>query len=234
MAHLLTILPTLNAAAALPGVFEALAEAEQIGLSAGLIVSDGGSSDSTLAIARRAGARLLTGASGRGGQLAAGAEAASRFAAADDWYLFLHADTRLAPGWTAAVRRFMTEQADRRCAAYFQFALDDPSADARRLERAVRWRCRVFALPYGDQGLLISRRGYEAIGGYRPWPLFEDVDLVRRLGRKRLKPLPVRAVTSAERFLSEGYQRRSRRNLTLLARYFLGASPHDLARAYRK
>ena len=87
-----------------------------------------------------------------------------------------------------------------------------PRRAARRLERLVAWRCRVLALPYGDQGLLISRALYEAVGGFRPLPLMEDVDLVRRLGRSRLPPLPVPAVTSAERWRREGWRRRSARN----------------------
>ena len=234
MARLFTIIPALNAAASLGAVFESLAEAERTGLGAGWVLADGGSSDATIEIARRAGAHIVTGARGRGPQLAAGAEAAARLAAADDWYLFLHADTQLAPGWTGAVHSFMADHQDRDCAGYFCFALNDPGRRARRLERAVIWRCRLFALPYGDQGLLMSRRFYEALGGFKPWPLFEDVDLVRRIRRRRLQPLNVRAVTSAERFLAEGYGRRSARNLTLLARYYLGADPLTLAQAYRK
>ena len=73
-------------------------------------------------------------------------------------------------------------------AGYFDFALDDPTPAARRLERIVAWRCRVLALPYGDQGLLIARSLYDAVGGFAPLPLMEDVDLVRRLGRRRLAP----------------------------------------------
>ena len=234
MARLLTIIPALNAAAGLTGTLDALAEAERTGLSAGIVLSDGGSSDATVELARRAGARVVIGARGRGAQLAAGAEAASRFAKPDDWYLFLHADTAPAPGWSQAVSAFMADNAHRDAAGYFRFALDDASERARRLERAVAWRCHLFSLPYGDQGLLISRRLYEALGGYRPWPLFEDVDLVRRIGRRRLSRLPVRAVTSADRFRAEGYTRRSMKNIGLLARYFLGVSPHDLARAYRR
>lgn len=234
MARLFTILPALNAAASLGAVFESLAEAERTGLGGGWVLSDGGSSDATVEVARRAGAQIVTGARGRGSQLAAGAEAAACLTQPSDWYLFLHADTQLAPGWTSVVRRFMAEHQDRDRAGYFRFALDDADPKARRLERAVAWRCRVFALPYGDQGLLMSRRFYEALGGFKPWPLFEDVDLIRRIGRRRLKPLNVRAITSAERFLAEGYGRRSARNLTLLARYYLGADPQTLAQAYRK
>ncbi len=234
MARVFTIIPTLNAAASLGQVFDSLVEGERAGLSCGWLVTDAGSSDATAEIARRAGARIVTGARGRGPQLAAGAQAAAGLTTADDWYLFLHADTRLEPGWAQTVSAFLDANAHRDRAGYFQFALDDGHPKARRLERAVRWRCRKLALPYGDQGLLIPRRFYEALGGYKPWPLFEDVDLVRRIGRRRLIGLEARAVTSAERFLADGYTRRSLKNLTLLTRYFLGANPQSLARAYRK
>jgi hypothetical protein len=93
-------------------------------------------------------------------------------------------------------------------------------------------RSRRFGLPYGDQGLLISKALYDAVGGYRPLPLMEDVDLVRRLGRARLRPLGARALTSGARFRREGYWRRSRRNWVLLARYLRGADPAELARGY--
>lgn len=234
MAQVFTLIPALNAAVSLDAVFESLVEGERTGLSGGWVLADGGSNDGTLDIARRAGAQTLSGPRGRGPQLAAAAQAASGLASPDDWYLFLHADTRVEPGWTGAVRRFIDQHQDRDCAGFFRFCLSDTGAKARRLERAVALRCTLLSLPYGDQGLLISRRFYEALGGFKPWPLFEDVDLVRRIGRNRLKPINARAVTSAERFLSEGYTRRSARNLALLGRYFLGADPHALARAYRR
>lgn len=234
MSRLLTILPALNAAARLPAALQGLAEAERAGLSAGWILADGGSSDATVRLARQAGCAVVSGAKGRGAQLAAGGEAALARASRGDWLLFLHADTVLEAGWSRAAAAFMAANADRDRAGYFRFALNDPDARARRLERMVDWRCRTFALPYGDQGLLIPAAFYARLGGYKPWPLFEDVDLVRRIGRRRLKPLSARAVTSAERFAREGYVRRSAKNLTLLARYYCGDSPERLARAYRK
>jgi hypothetical protein len=144
--------------------------------------------------------------------------------------LFLHADTQLASGWPQAVASHIHAYPDK--AAYFQFALDDASPAARRLERIVAWRCRAFALPYGDQGLLISRALYDALRGYRDMPLMEDVDFVRRIGRKRLVPLACRAVTSARKFQRSGYLLRSARNLVCLGLYFAGADPRFIKRIY--
>ena len=93
--------------------------------------------------------------------------------------------------------------------------LADPRA--RRLERLVAWRCRALGLPYGDQGLLLPRALLAAVGGMRPLPLMEDVDLVRRLGRRRLVALDAAAVTSAARWEREGWCRRSARNLACLS-----------------
>ena len=103
-----------------------------------------------------------------------------------------------------------------------EFALDDPSSSARRLERLVRWRNRLFGLPYGDQGLLISKRLYGRIGGYRDFSLMEDVDIVRRLGRESLRAIDFRATTSAVRFQQDGYWVRPMRNLACLALFYIG------------
>ena len=222
------VIPALNEAARLPATLAALSTpAEGGGEALEILVSDGGSQDATADLAREAGALVVTGAQGRGAQLAAGAAAAR-----GDWLLFLHADTRLAPGWRAAAAAFMADPANRQRAGYGRFCLDDPHPRARRLEKRVAWRCRRFGLPYGDQGLLICRNFYRALGGYRPLPLFEDVDLVRRIGRKRLVPLDTDAATGAERFLQAGYRRRSARNLALLSLYLMGAPPDWLARLY--
>jgi rSAM/selenodomain-associated transferase 2 len=222
--NLTIVIPTLNSAACLGATLEACREAA----GAEVVVADGGSRDGTRDIARRGGARVVESAPGRGRQLALGASEARGGA----WLLFLHADTRAAPGWAAAARAFMDESGAAGRAGYFLFALDDPAPEARRLERLVAWRCRALGLPYGDQGLLISRALYEAVGGFRPLPLMEDVDLVRRLGRRRLVALPVAAVTSAERWRREGWRRRSARNLACLSLWFLGVPPGAIKRLY--
>ncbi len=215
------VIPTLNAADGLAATLAALDAADEI------IVVDGGSRDGTAALARKLGARVIEAAPGRGGQLAAGAAAATA-----DWLLFLHADTVLSPGWRAVVDAHLSSPRAAERAACFGFALDDDSAQARRLERWVALRVAVLALPYGDQGLLIHRALYDRVGGYRPLPLMEDVDLVRRLGRRRLTVLDARAVTSARRWRQDGWLRRSARNLLCLALFYLGVPAERIARLY--
>ncbi len=192
-----------------------------------IIIVDGGSSDETVAMAGGAGAQVVAAPRGRGIQLAAGAGAAS-----GDWLLFLHADCRLAPGWKAAVAAFLAAPGASSRAGYFDFALDDGVPAARRLERLVAWRCRVLALPYGDQGLLIARSLYGAVGGFAPLPLMEDVDLVRRLGRRRLGRIGATCISSPRRFRREGYWCRALRNLVCLSLYLAGVSPDRIVRLY--
>ena len=147
-----------------------------------------------------------------------------------DWLLFLHADTILASGWREAADLHIASRPDK--AAHFRFRLNAEDWRARLLERAVALRSHLLKLPYGDQGLLISRALYEEIGGFKPLPLMEDVDLVRRIGRDRLRSLPVDAVTSAERWDRDGWLRRSARNLLYLLLYRAGVAPHRLAELY--
>ena len=96
----------------------------------------------------------------------------------------------------------------------------------------VAWRANALALPYGDQGLLIGRNFYLALGGFRALPLMEDVDLVRRIGHRRLVILPISARTSAARWRSQGWTARSLRNVTCLSLYLLGVPPRLLHRLY--
>ncbi|MFI5002629.1 MAG: TIGR04283 family arsenosugar biosynthesis glycosyltransferase [Reyranellales bacterium] len=220
------VIPTLNTGSALPGTLAAL-RVGQSRFSSTITVCDGGSGDDTVALATRDGAAIVTAPPGRGGQLATGAAVGSA-----PWLLFLHADTVLADGWTEAVQHFVSAPASIAKAGYFRlrFASTDPRA--RRVERQVAWRCRTFGLPYGDQGLLMARSFYRHLGGFRPLPLMEDVDLVRRIGRDNLVPLAADAVTSPARYERDGWLARPTRNLLCLALYFAGVSPRHIARLY--
>ncbi|MBO88686.1 MAG: glycosyl transferase family 2 [Rickettsiales bacterium] len=227
MAELSVIIPTLNAGEVLGPTLSALAQMESIGLIKDLVVSDGGSEDGTQSAVIDAGANLVKAAPGRGGQLRAGADAAR-----GNWFLFLHADTVLARGWSDKVREFIERSNSFEIAGYFEFALDDTSLSARRLECLVRLRNRLFGLPYGDQGLLLSKRLYQRIGGYQDYPLMEDVDIVRRLGRRALVPISSRATTSAVRFQQDGYWLRAIRNLSCLGLFYFGVPVKTIKKVY--
>ena len=211
------VIPTLNSEATLAATLGALVPAAVVGLVREVVVVDGGSTDRTAEIVDQAGAQMLRKSGGRGYQLAVGAMRTRQ-----PWLLFLHGDTVLEPGWESEASLFM-ERIDTKArppsAAAFRFALNDIGARPRLLERMVAVRCALLRLPYGDQGLLIPRHLYDEVGGYRPLPLMEDVDLVRRLGRRRVTMLGARAVTSAARYQSDGYLRRSTRNLLCLTLY---------------
>lgn len=218
------IIPTLNAQAHLPRCLASLAPGLGAGLIKEAILVDGGSSDRTLELGWEAGCRLISSSKGRGRQLRCGA-----MNARGDWLLFLHADTALSADWAEAAMRQMSRP-DR--AAAFTLAFDSEDADARWLEKRAALRVRLLGLPYGDQGLFLHRSLYQEIGGFEDIPLMEDVSIVRRIGKRRLDILPVKAVTSGDKYERDGWRRRAWRNAFLLTRYFLGASPAKLARIY--
>jgi rSAM/selenodomain-associated transferase 2 len=222
MTGLAVVIPTLNAAATL-----AAALGPVQGHADEIVVADSGSDDSTRALAQSLGARVIDAPCGRGPQLAAGAAASTA-----PWLLFLHADTVLRPGWAPAAARFMAQGENAGHAAYFRFEIDLPGAGGRRLEHFVAWRGRRLGLPYGDQGLLLCRETYDRLGGYRPLPIMEDVDLVRRLGRRRIVALDAAAVTSGARYRRRGIVARGARNLSCLALYYLGLPPAVISRLY--
>ena len=119
-------------------------------------------------------------------------------------------------------------------AGYFRFALDSDDPRARRLERLVAWRCRLLALPYGDQGLLIHRDLLRAVGGIRA----TAADGGRRSGppprpAAGWSALDVAAITSAAKWQRDGWYRRSVRNLLCLALYFAGVPPRLIAGSTR-
>ena len=187
------VIPTLNAERLLPRCFDSLIAAAVRGVVREVIVSDAGSADGTLAIADAAGAHIVHARKGRGSQFAEGAAIAK-----SDWLLFLHPQTALEPGWEVEAESFIDQaQMERPRAAVFRFALEDFGGEARRAEVLAALRTALFALPYGDQGLLIPKRLYHKLGGYRALADMEDADMVRRIGRRRLVSLRARAVNVA-------------------------------------
>lgn len=223
---LAVIIPTLNAQTCLPSLLPELNDVR-------LVISDGGSTDTTLSQALQAGAVIARGGPGRGAQLARGGELAG---AVNDVraYLFLHADCQLEPGWRAAAEAAVQLP---NTAWYFRYRPNAKGSGVTWLRFIVWLRCWAWRLPYGDQGLLIPRDMYEALGGYDPdKPLFEDVDIVDRIkakyGRRALRKLPIALNTDISDHLKQGVWTRGWRNYKLLRAYRRGEAASDLLRRY--
>jgi rSAM/selenodomain-associated transferase 2 len=219
------VIPARNEAARLPGLLAQLASAPR--LIREVVVVDGDSEDATARVARLAGARVLQARANRGQQLALGVAASSA-----PWLLLLHADGCLPAGWDKSLQRAMS-RGDHLVWA-FRLAIDGGHPALRLVELAVQLRSRWRQLPYGDQGLLLSRRRLEAAGGVRPLPLMEDLDLVQRLrqqGPIRMLPLALRV--DGRRWRRLGVIRTTWINHQLRRAWRRGLSPETLAAVYR-
>jgi rSAM/selenodomain-associated transferase 2 len=219
------VIPTLNAAAHLSGLLQDL-EAGQT-LIAAIIISDGGSTDSTIEIAAAAGVTIITGPPGRGGQLRRGAAAAP-----PGWLWLLHADSRLPSGWAKAVEKCCSSTSSN-IAWYGKLRFNSRNTCARFLEAGVALRCALARLPYGDQGLLIHRALLDEIGGIPDLPLMEDVVLAQRLCA-RLRPMSLVITTNAAAYERDGWLHRAALNLWRLVRFLFGVSAPKLAKGYRR
>jgi rSAM/selenodomain-associated transferase 2 len=216
------IIPALNEAEA---IRETLDAAARLGDEVEVIVVDGGSTDGTAEVARAHGARVVTSAKGRGAQMHAGA-----LAARGDVLWFLHADT-LAPADAAeCIARALADP--RAVGGNFRIRFDGDSGAARFLT----WlypRLRLLGLAYGDSGIFVRRAAYERAGGYKPYPIFEDLDLLRALWRQgRFVQAESCVVTSSRRFEGRSFALTFARWSLLQCLYWLGVSPHTLARLY--
>lgn len=223
LAELAIVIPTLNEAGNLPATLNALRAGWP---EASVVIADGGSSDETRSIAASRGARVLADLPrSRGAQMRAGANAAGEAR----WLLFLHADTRLDAAAIVAANAYMAKPDAR--FAMFRVRFDPPNL----LLRFSAWWTRFDSVftRFGDQGILVSRSAYDELGGFQTWPLFEDVDLVRRARRSRpIDVLPAAITTSSRRFQRRGVWRQQIHNASLLLRFLAGVDPSKLARNY--
>lgn len=174
-----------------------------------------------------AGAAVRTSAEPRGSRLREAARATT-----GDVLLFLHADTLLPEGWSEKAGRAIAAGA---VAGAFRLAFDGGGRRLAAIALTANLRTAITRIPYGDQAPFVRRDVYERLGGHRPWPLLEDVDLFQRLrreGRIALLADPVR--TSPRRYLDRGILRTILRNRLILLRYQSGADPTVLAETYRR
>ncbi|HIC81575.1 MAG TPA: glycosyltransferase [Kiloniellaceae bacterium] len=218
------IIPTLNEAERIGAVIDRLRREDP---DSDILVIDGGSTDSTVALALKAGARAIRGARGRGQQLALGAEVAE-----GDVFLFLHADSRLGAGSLNALREALADP--QVVGGNFRILFDGGRPFDRWLTRFYAW-FRRFGLYYGDSAIFVRRDALQSMGGLRPIALMEDYDLCRRLERsgKTLCISEPPVTTSSRRFEGRWPPRIVAGWLLIHLLYYLGVSPDILARLYK-
>jgi rSAM/selenodomain-associated transferase 2 len=217
------ILPTLNEAAVIEDTLRALPRRPEVEI----LLSDGGSRDDTVERARPFVDRTLIVTGGRAAQLNAAAGASE-----GEILLFLHADTRLPSGAPEAIEQALAHP--KTAGGAFRLEIDSPRRLLRMIARFANLRTRITRIPYGDQGVFVRREVFEALGGFRPLLLMEDLEFGRRMkhaGRVALLDLPV--LTSPRRWEKEGALYTTLRNILFVILYYAGVSPHRLVRWYR-
>ena len=218
------IIPTLDEAAVIRTTLDQLqplrAQENEV------IVVDGGSRDGTPDVAAPLADLVLRAPRGRASQMNCGAASAS-----GDIVLFLHADTLLPPDAARLISEGLAGSG--RCWGRFDVRIEGRHPLLAVVARFMNLRSRLTHIATGDQAMFVRRAAFDAVGGFAPVPLMEDVDLSRRLKRCSA-PLCLRAkvVTSGRRWESRGVVRTILLMWWLRLRYFLGASPDRLARLY--
>lgn len=219
------IIPTLDEERSLPPLLAAI---HQERAAHEVIVVDGGSQDRTLEVARDRGVQTLVSQPGRGVGISNGAEASR-----GDVLLFLHADSTLPSGALNRINEVLSMDPNI-IGGNFRLIFDGDTDFSRWLTGFYAW-IRLLGFYYGDSGIFVRRSVYEALGGFRPMPLMEDLDFVRRLERFGrtccVKDPPL--VTSSRRF-----ERRHPLEIVygwvkIHALYWLGVSPDRLVEIYR-
>jgi glycosyltransferase involved in cell wall biosynthesis len=199
----------------------ALAPAAMDGIVRDAIVVDDGSRDGTIEVADEAGCRIVHGG---------GAEALMQAAesARGDWLLFLPPATVMEPGWQGEALGFVDRAVmagkARRSAATFRLRRPEPGLRPRAAEATAAFRTRFLSAPHGAQGLLIHRDFYRALGGHRDLATMADVEIARRIGRRRLTLL------RAHGTVRQGERRGALRNAACLAMLVLRLPPRLIGR----
>lgn len=218
------IIPTLDEADHLVPLLRDVCHARAIEV----IVVDGGSRDHTVVAARALGAQVITSPPGRALQMNRGAAAAR-----GRLLFFLHADSRLSPGFDNLIRWALKLPGV--VAGAFRLHIDASRGALRIVAFWANLRSRYLQMPYGDQGLFMMQTCFQEMGGFPLLPIMEDFEMVRRLrARGRVVTLPAAIRTSPRRWLNLGVGRTTLINQTIVLAYYAGASPQKLARFYRR
>jgi rSAM/selenodomain-associated transferase 2/rSAM/selenodomain-associated transferase 1 len=218
------IIPTLNEEKNISHVLDHLKDLEH----GEVIVADGGSRDRTVFIAEEMGVKVISSDPGRGEQLNAGAARAK-----GDILLFLHADSMLPEEYAALVREAMSDPEIVGGAFSVRF---QPLLPLLKItQKTIKWRSKIFKLPFGDQALFVRASIFRQLGGFANIPLMEDVEFVKRLRKcGKLAFIPEPVTTSSRLFIRQGVLQTTLKNKIIFFCYYLGISPERLARMYRR
>jgi rSAM/selenodomain-associated transferase 2 len=222
MGRLTIVLPVLNEAAIVVAALQSLAPLRARG--AEIIVADGGSHDGTARLAEPLADRIITVRRGRGAAMNAGAALGT-----GDALLFLHADTALPD----SADRLIDAALARRAWGRFDLRIAGRHPLLAVIARLINWRSRATGIATGDQAIFVSRKAFEAVGGFPDLPLMEDIAISRRL--KRLCPpfcIATPAVTSGRRWERNGVLSTILLMWRLRLSYYLGVEPALLAKLY--
>jgi rSAM/selenodomain-associated transferase 2 len=226
LSPLVIVIPVLNEAAGIAAALMALAPL--IARGARVVVADGGSTDDTLARARRfEGVEVIQAPRGRATQMNAGAQAAG----ANGVLLFLHADTTLPPDADSLIARSLAE--GRQVWGRFDVRIAGRARMLAVVAASMNLRSRWSGIATGDQAMFMTRAAFDAVGGFPVQPLMEDIELSKRL--KNLSSpacLRQRVTTSGRRWEARGVWPTIVLMWRLRWAYWRGASPQALARRY--
>jgi rSAM/selenodomain-associated transferase 2 len=193
-----------------------------------LLVVDGGSTDNTVDVAKSLGAQVLSTSPGKAKQMNAGAEAAH-----GNILLFLHCDTKPAPGFVEQVRDALNQPGV--SAGAFRLSIDGKGFGLRVIEWLVNFRSQALQMPYGDQGFFVTTDMFFSVGAFPPLPIMEDFELIRKLKKQgKVTILPLHATTSSRRWERLGILKTTAINQAIIIGYLFGVSPEKLAGLYRR
>ena len=222
------IVPTLNEQQTIDNCLSHLQSMRDLGVE--VIISDGGSTDRTLELAKPFVDELVCSEPGRARQMNAGAAVAH-----GKHLLFLHADTKLPSDFSLASldEGPLGPQLYKPQWGFFLVKLSGSAWPFRVIETAMNLRSKITRIGTGDQAMFIQSELFHHIGGFADIPLMEDVEFCRRL-KTVCRPTLAKGfvVTSSRRWEQQGICRTVLQMWRLRLAYFLGASPHNLVQQY--
>jgi rSAM/selenodomain-associated transferase 2 len=220
------IIPVLNEVGQINLLIEHLRK-QNLESSYEIIVVDGDPQGSTVGTIQDKDVTTITTGKGRGRQMNAGATASR-----GEILVFLHADTTLPENALKKINRAMQDRDY--VGGAFDLKIDSDRLFLKYISTRASLRSRWNRIPYGDQAIFVRKKYFDQLGGYKEIPLMEDVDLMRRIKKdgQKIFILPDKVTTSARRWESDGVLYTTMRNQILVRLFYLGISPHRLAKYY--